>query len=236
MTLAFAAMLQLQAATSPATQPATATDSALERAIEEIDQKASAIEDLKATFHQSKHTALLKKPMQSTGTVRISADPDHGVMRWDTTGSNLMTTWISATELRIYSPRQSLLEVYPIESGWSQLTASPLPRLKSLREQFDIRPWDWEGAEPSRADQQIAFRLMPKHEQIREHVREVRILIDREIGCVLAAEVLYPDEDRLTLRFTDIRINSGIEEDELKLEVPPGTTISRPLEAEQPAK
>jgi hypothetical protein len=230
-------------ATQSSTQPQTRSahepeqlDPAIERALEEIEQKASQIKDLKADFQESKHTALLKKPMQSKGKVRIVADPDHPVMRWDTAGGNAVTTWIGSDELRIYSPRQSLLEIYPIDARWRQLTASPLPKLKSLREQFNIGMWTWENADASAGDQHLALRLLPKQEEIREHVLEIRILIDRSIGCVVAAEVLYPDEDRLELRFTDIETNSGIEGDELELKVPAGTTVSRPLEAERPER
>jgi hypothetical protein len=221
-----------------ATLPATTTedgddesDAFLQRALTDIDEKSHAIKDLKSDFRQSKHTALLKKPLHSKGTLRIQArDDGSSVMRWDTTEPHPSSTWMSSEELRIYWPQQSLLEIYPIEKGWSQLSASPLPRLKLLREQFTISRWNWEGADPSHAEKQIALRLVPKQEEVLNHVLEVRILLDREIVCVIAAEVLYPDDDRLELRFTNIRLNSGMDEKELDLKVPTGTRISRPLD------
>lgn len=225
-------------ATPPASQPGNSDgegDTALGRDLAEIDEKSRAIKDLKSEFHQSKHTALLKKPLLSKGTLRIQVrDDGNSVMRWDTTDPHLSSMWISSEELRIYWPQQSLLEIYPIEEGWSQLSASPLPRLNLLREQFIISRWNWEGEDQSQDEKQFALRLVPKHEEVREHVLEVRVLLDREIGCVVAAEVLYPDEDRLELRFANIRLNNGIDENDLELKVPAGTKISRPLDAKPP--
>ena len=128
------------------------------------------------------------------------------------------------------------MEIYPIEKGWSQLAASPLPRMESLREHFTISPWNWPGNEPANAKALMGLKLAPKQEQIREHVSEVRILIDRETACVVAAEVLYPDHDRLEIRFDNIRTNRGIQEQQMELEIPEGTTISRPFEAEESSR
>jgi outer membrane lipoprotein-sorting protein len=223
--------------TRPSTQPESrptsrgdSDDAAFARALSEIDQKARRIKDLKADFKQSKHTALLKKPMQSEGTVRIKVDSEPPIMRWDTTKPQASTTWIGGNELKIYSPREALLEIYSIQSAWSQLAASPLPKMESLREQFSISSWAWPDLDPAVADRRIGLKLVPQKEQIREHLLEVRILIDRDTACAVAAEVLYPDQDRLELWFTNVRLNSGIDGQELELKVPAGTAISRPLE------
>jgi outer membrane lipoprotein-sorting protein len=231
--------------TAPATQSSTQPVNALKPTgddlepsikveLEKIDERAAGIKDLRADFHQRKHTALLKKPMESQGEVRIDASPDHSVIRWDTTRPSAITTWINTEELRIYSPKESLLEIYPIDAGWGQLTASPLPRLNSLRKQFVIRPWIWQDAQTeaqTNVNMPLALQLIPREQRIAEHLEEVRILIDRALGCVVAAEVIYPEDDRLEIRFSKIRINSGIEASELELDVPQGTTISRPLSA-----
>ena len=236
-TLPLDAHVHIQMTSQPQSQPQRTPDdpdSDLTETLRDIDRKAEHVKDLQADFRQSKHTALLKRPMQSEGTVRIKADASHPVVRWDTTKPSAATTLITIDQLKIHTPGQSLLEIYPVVEGWSQLAASPLPRFEALRKHFAITRWSWTDLDPNLADKRLALRLVPEDE-LREHVLEARILIDRETGCVVEAEVIYPDHDRLGLKFTNIRLNKGIELDELELKVPAGTTISRPLEAKEKA-
>ena len=60
--------------------PATAIDAKLESQLQQVDAAAQTVKDLTAHFEQDKFTALLKKPLVSTGTVRGAGS----VIRWDT--------------------------------------------------------------------------------------------------------------------------------------------------------
>ena len=63
----------------PATQ--SSQDKSLDARLAEVDQLAGRIADLTADFVQLKHTALLKKPLESRGSLRVKGS----AMRWDTT-------------------------------------------------------------------------------------------------------------------------------------------------------
>lgn len=203
---------------------------ALEQTLRAIDGRARGIRDLTADFQQLKHTAMLKRPMQSHGTVRLIASGHQARMRWDTAKPHPTTLAMTDTEIQMYYPRQALLEIYPVESELAKLAASPLPRLEFVRRHFTIESMQWEGLEASQAAGHIALRLTPKEEKLREHVVEVHVLIEETTACITRAVVQYPDQERLELSFADIKINTGLKESDVELTVPAGTKVSRPLE------
>ncbi len=56
------------------------TDPAFEAKLADIDARAGRIQDYTARFEQQKYTALLRKPLVSSGVVKVLGP----VVRWDT--------------------------------------------------------------------------------------------------------------------------------------------------------
>ena len=77
----------------------------------------------------------------------------------------------------------------------------------------------------------MPLQLVPIEEVIREHVEEVRVLIDIEAAHILELEVIDADGDRTHITFDDVRLDTGIKPADLVLSIPEGTAVSRPLEA-----
>ena len=199
--------------------------------LEVLDTKVAAIRDLTAEFEQKKYTALLKEPMVSSGRVRVRGS----AIRWDTVKPRRSVIRIDEQEVHIYYPEDASLEIYTVDAQLRRLTASPLPRLAPMREQFDIQPMpatEIEGAVDGPS--MLAIRLKPKEEALRKHVQEVRVLIDTETGLTMRLEIVDPDGDRTLIVFLKSRTNTGLEERDLELRVPPETKVSRPMEGLQP--
>lgn len=225
------AVLMQAAQSRPETRPTSPADSTeFAQRLRQLDERGLQVRDVSARFNQVKHTALLKEPMHSEGTVRITRNGQTALMRWDTAKPHPSTIVTTQSELQIYYPRQSLLEIYPIESGLAQLAGSPLPQLEFARKHFTIDECPWEGLDISQPARRLAVRLTPIEERLREHVLEVRVLIDTEAACVVNAEIDYPDNERLVLEFSQIRVNTGIQERELRLNVGPDVEVTRPLD------
>src|SRR6185295_6863307 len=106
--------------------------SELNAKLDALDKKIAAIKDLSADFEQSKKTALLKKPMTSSGTIRLKGQRT----RWDTKKPHPTIMTIDTAEVRIYYPDQKTVEVYAIQGEMARLASSPLPRIGVIREQF----------------------------------------------------------------------------------------------------
>jgi len=210
---------------APASQPTEAIDPKLSQEIDRIDRMVEQIHDLSADFEQLKHTALLKQPLRSSGTLRIKGS----MMRWDTVDPQPSTMTISESELRIYYPRQRTVEVYAIDQRMADIAASPLPRLSKLSARFAIARIEWRPQNVT-VVRPLSLELTPREQELRDRVERVRVVIDLDTACVAAAEIVYPDRDRTELTFKNVRINTGLTDDDVTLQVPKGTTVTRPLD------
>jgi outer membrane lipoprotein-sorting protein len=205
----------------------------LEKRLEEIDKAIGAITDLRAEFEQRRHTPLLKVPMMSSGRVVLRAER----VRWDTVRPRPSVMTIDRHEVRIYDPEAEVLEVYELGGSLAEFSGSPLPRLETLRRNFSLAPMaPRDLGAPAGDDRYVGIELTPATEDLREHVSRVRVVLDTSVPCVNVIEIVDADGERTEIRFTEVRINTGVKESELTLEVPAGTRVSRPLGAAQPAR
>jgi len=65
---------------NPSAEKDDAAAEELNKRLEAADAKAALVKDMTADFEQSKHTALLKKPLVSSGAIRVK----ESAMRWET--------------------------------------------------------------------------------------------------------------------------------------------------------
>ena len=206
------------------TRPAPAD---LDARLDAMDAKAQAIGDLTATFVQERRSPLLRDPLVTRGVVRALPS----AMRWDTAaGDGLPASVLAADadELRVYYPDQAVVEVYPVRGNVAALTASPLPELSALRDTFTIEPDDGEGL-GSVEGERLALRLTPTDADLAENVDVVRVLLDATRGVVRTFEVVDADGEVTTIRFTDIETDTGLAVTDVRLDLPAGVEVVRPL-------
>ena len=215
-----------------ASRHTAAEDPKLAAALDDIDRRAAAVGDLAGRFRQEKHTALLKKPLVSAGRIRMKGN----VVRWDTESPEPSVLHSDGREIRMHYPKQSVVEVYPIDRRLSDLAASPLPRLAALRQHFTIEraPKPAGGARggdtPRHSAEQLEILLIPSDPFLAEHVDEVRVTLDVRSAFVTRVQMLDADGDRTVITFSDLQPDTGLQDADLELRPPPGTKISRPLE------
>ena len=207
-----------------ATQPA-GPDSDLWKKLTDIDARAGRIQSLQARFEQQKFTALLNTPLVSTGSVRIRG----ARIRWDTEQPEKTVLLIDQQEAKLFYPAQRTLEVYPLDQRLGELAASPLPRLDVLKKRFSFQELPVKAmlgkAEEGRF---IALSLSPTDPSLRQHVQQVRVLLDFPAAYIVKAEITDSDGDRTLLSFSNVQINANV--GDLNLTVPSGTAVSHPLE------
>jgi len=196
--------------------------------LQEFDARMAAVRDLTAHFEERKSTALLKKPLVSTGRVRVKGSRS----RWDTEKPHRTTMLIDGEAVRIYYPERTTLEVYEMNRQLQWLAISPLPRLAALREHFEIQTIPLPDIDREFTDRShLALRLLPKTRALRDYVDHVDVVLDVAAARVVHAEIADPDGDRTTLTFSDVRTNLGMDDQDLELEIPKGATVVRPLAA-----
>jgi outer membrane lipoprotein carrier protein len=217
------------AQTQPATRPAGVDDATWRRMLQ-IDQKGATVTDLSADFEQRKVTAMLKKPLVSSGRVYVRGS----AMLWATEKPEPNVLQITAREARIYYPSQKTIEVYPIEQKLGELAASPLPRLATLQQHFTFEPLPLAemGEKNGGGDgRYLALKMTPTNPALREHVEQVRVLLDSSSGLIVRLEMRDADGDRTLLTFSSPKINAGLKEQDLEIKAPPDVKVTHPLGA-----
>ncbi len=200
-------------------------DDALSALLALLDEKAAKITDLSATFKQEKHTAILRRPLVSSGTVRVRPP----LVRWDTDRPHASSMLVSREEVRIFYPDQATVEIYDLTGQLGQIAASPIFRLAALREHFIIeRSAPREGEEPVAG--RVELRLTPRAQALRDHLQEIRLGVDEDSALVRRAEIVNADAERTVMTFDRVKVNPGLTPEELALKLPRGTTVVRPLE------
>ena len=210
-------------ATAPTSQP---TD--FEKQLETIDRRAGEIKDLTADFTQEKRSPLLRKPLISRGNVKARG----GLALWETTEPELTKMSVDPQLLRMYYPKQKTIEEYPMQQQFGMMAASPLPRLQAIRKTFSMKPDDGDAlldadARPANAR---AVWMNPTDAEVRKYVDHIRVLLDADRGFVLAFEMVDPDGEQTIIRFSNVRTDVNLSDESLKLDVPAGVKVVRPLE------
>jgi outer membrane lipoprotein-sorting protein len=77
----------------------------------------------------------------------------------------------------------------------------------------------------------IAVRLKPTDEFLRQHVAEVRVLLDAKSAFMLCVVTVDLEGDRTVIRISDVRLNTGLKPADVALNTPSDVKVSRPLEA-----
>jgi outer membrane lipoprotein-sorting protein len=213
---------------APATQPAPPVDPALMEKMNAIDAKAAKISTLVADFEQKKFTALLRKPLLSSGVVKVKGN----AMRWDTEKPEPSVMLVGEKNVQLYYPAQKTVEEYTLDQRLAELAASPLPRLAVLKARFSFAEIPVHDIDPQAdAAKFLALKLTPIDKELAEHVQEVRVLLDSAGGYIVQAELTDADGDRTVIQFRKVSVNAEV--GDLGLKVPPGTKFTRPLEGLQ---
>jgi outer membrane lipoprotein-sorting protein len=222
-TIAFAPAARADAPTSRPTN----VDPATWQRMVGINDRGATITDLAADFEQQKFTAMLKKPLLSSGTVFVRGS----AMLWDTKKPEPTALQITDREVRIYYPREKTIEVYQIEQKLGELAASPLPRLAVLQQHFSFEPIPVVDMGEKDAAKFFAVKMKPIDAELRTHVQQVRVLLEVERGLIVRFEMLDADGDRTLITFSNVKTNIGLKDEQLKIAAPADVKVTRPLAA-----
>jgi len=220
------------AQTSLPSRPAGIDDTLWKRLIE-ANNLTAQVADLTADFQQQKVTAMLRKPLISSGKIFLRGP----VMLWNTIKPEPTVLRIDPREVRLYYPREKTVEVYAITDKLGALAASPIPRLDVLVKYFNFENLDVTVFGESDSRKYLALKLTPiAGGDLDKYIKEVRVLIDTTNGQLARMEMTDIDGDRTIVSFSNVRINSGLTEKDVALEIPADVKIVHPLAGLEPSE
>lgn len=184
----------------------------------------------RARFEQKKFSPLLRDPIASRGLVQMAG----GVARWDTEPPHATTVVMDGQTLSMYYPDQQTLEVYalgtqPGGAGLAAIATSPVPDLDVLREHFDLEAWRF-----TNDNRQLALTLVPRSDAVRDAIEDVQVDVDTATGHLHRFVLTDLDGEATELTFLDPEPDAQIDPASLEFDVPPGTTVVRPLDDAAP--
>ena len=168
---------------------------------------------------------MLKKPLISSGKIYVRGS----AILWDTQKPEPTALQLTASEARIYYPKQKTIEVYQLREKLTELAASPVPRLSVLTQHFSFEPIAVKELGETDDTKFFAVKMTPTDADMREHVEQVRVLLDAQRGLIMRLEMSDTDGDRTIVTFSNVQINAPLRDEDLALHAPPDVKITRPL-------
>jgi outer membrane lipoprotein-sorting protein len=200
--------------------PGQADQRQLAGVLAQIDSKSNEIVTLNATFRQVKHSDILRRPLVSSGVVRMLKDR----VRWDTEAPHPSVLMATKDDVRIYYPDLSVLEIYALSDQLSQLAGSPVFRLSEIKRHFAIES-DLEDTKSGL----VFLTLIPREEELRKHLKSIRLGVHVKTGVVRQAVIRNTDDEKTEMFFDDIRINLPMDSNDLQMVLPVDVETIHPL-------
>jgi outer membrane lipoprotein carrier protein len=190
--------------------------------IRTIDEQQRKIETFSAQFNQKKETALVKKPLISSGRVKFKRP---GLIHWNYVEPERIEVAIDGQGIWIYYPGSFQAEKYSLGRN-KRITQSLEPLLAIFQKTFGQLSGDYavdyKGLETKFLHH---FLLHPRDERTKNFLSAVDLWIDKTSGAIIRFKMVESNGDRLNLEFYNFQINPPLNDDDLKIKIPPSVRV-----------
>jgi outer membrane lipoprotein carrier protein len=190
-----------------------------DEAVEKVQTKYAKVTTLTADFTQESTSKMLGQTQKTEARGRVYFQRP-GRMRWEyeTRPKNV---WVSdGTTLWFYQPEENQVLLEEVDPEEGRLFMAFLVGESDLRKDFEIHHWG-EEAEETRGGYRIELTPRQPHAMMDKLV----LIIDKRTHHVRGAEVYDVYGNVTHTRLKRIRINSELEEDLFRFEIPEGTEV-----------
>ena len=213
------ALLTLVLVAAPAAAQ-TATVS-LDDVVRGVEAAYSRMTDLKAEISQTSFNKSLNQTIPARGTVYLKKG---GKLRWEYTEPTPQEIVSDGKKLWVYTPTLNQANVADAPEALAGPAGSFLSGLGKLREHFNVRLLN--PAQPKDAEGNVVLDLSPR--QPLPTLTRLILSLDPNGWQVRKAVVYDQFENTVTMKFSKLAINSGLE-DKLFAFVPPKGVATVPL-------
>jgi hypothetical protein len=197
--------------------PERAAGSPLEARLTALRRAAGEIRDVRGRFVREKRTILLAKPSTVTGTFRYV----DGRLLWIDEAPRRSMVLVTRESMSIYDPENRRLERFSF-SGSEMAEYVFLgfgdPLAEGLR---SLDPVEFESAG---GRVRLVLDPPPGHALAR-HVHRLTLEFDGETGLLALLAYEDPDGDSVTTRLSDVRRNTGLTPDDVRIDPAEGTRV-----------
>jgi outer membrane lipoprotein-sorting protein len=176
----------------------------------------SGIDAVSARVYQTKHLSLLKKAIESEGTVTIRKTPRRLI--WEILKPERTITAIDDNTITIYKPIEKEADIYDIESNIAAkqsmafFSSSMWGDLSEMEKRFKVDIYIKKGI--------IIYKLAPISEMIMRYLTSIVIYFDETTGIPAGFELTTPKGDRHITSLRDVKTNPRLGTDTFNLRLP----------------
>jgi outer membrane lipoprotein carrier protein len=186
--------------------------------MEGIQNRYRQIKDLQASFHQTTVIPVMDRVKEASGTLYLKVP---GKMRWEYTKGPHRIVLIDGRQLWFYDPQEGQLTITDLSKiPNSDYLLAFLTGMGELKEVF--QPELSKGVVKT-ATGHLKIYLRPRAED--SQWKSLRITVDPKTFQVIETAFEGIQGDRNIIRYYNIKVNVGLEDEIFRLEVPPGTEI-----------
>src|SRR6266850_7540823 len=218
MRYALAVLSLVLVAASAAAQTATVS---LDDAVRGVESAYGRMTDLKAEFTQTAFNKSLNQTIPASGKVYLKKG---GKLRWEYEEPTPQQIVSDGKTIWIYTPTLNQVNTGPAPEALAGPAGSFLSGLGKLREHFNVRLLN--PAQPKDPEGNVVLDLSPK--QPLPTLTRLILSLDPNAWQVRKAVVYDQFENTVTMKFSKLAINSGLE-DKLFAFVPPKGVATVPL-------
>ena len=204
-----------------AAAPAGAQQPALDEVVRSVEAAYSRMTDLKADFSQTAFNKSLNQTIPARGAVYLKKG---GKLRWEYTEPTPQQIVSDGKTIWIFTPQLNQVNTGPAPEALAGPAGSFLTGLGKLREHFNVRFLN--PASPRDAEGNVVLDLTPK--QPLPTLTRLILSLDPKSWDVRKAIVHDQFENTVTMTFTKLAINSGLD-DKLFVFAPPKGAATVPM-------
>ena len=189
--------------------------------VKKVDARYASTQDLQADFIQETKIEGFETRLSSTGQVYVKKP---GMLRWDYLEPSVEQIFVKDDQLSMYVPKHNQV----VKGNLTDLAASkaPLALLQGagkLAEQFDVMPTPQEQIG---AGELPLVNLIPKaNERATSTIARIVLEIDPSSYLIKTINLFEITGNVSTVRFSNVRVNQGVNTSLLTLNVPDDVVI-----------
>jgi outer membrane lipoprotein-sorting protein len=197
-----------------------APDPAAEAALRRLSDRFRDARTLSARVVQTRKTALLDRPLSSSGTLFYRRDPARLVFRM--TEPRATEIHLDRASYQVYRPDEKRLERtdFADDETAPRLFMAFQPRSEEIGKAFSVRRG--EGARG-----EIEVLLEPSDPKVKRHLSKLVLAMAEEDATLKRIATTDAEGDEVRIELSEVRVNPELPADTFDLSVPEGTRVFR---------
>jgi outer membrane lipoprotein-sorting protein len=195
-----------------------------------MDKTALQLKSVVAGIKRDVHTAVINDDEIDNGTIKLKREKSHDTrMLIDFTGQDAKTVSLGESTVSVYYPKIKTVQIYEVGAKKQMVEQFLLlgfgASSNELKQSYDVT---WASRENVGGQQTGHLKLIPKSKDVSRQVASAELWISEMNGLPVQQKIVFASGDYWLVTYSDVKYNSPLSDDALKLKTPKGVQIEHP--------